>query len=147
MAKIVPARVQPLPPRKMPERMALQLFALFGAPAAWSLQLLINYPIAAEACFPNDMPLAHPAPYLAWDRAGLIAFNLAALAVGVVAAMIALALRRRSRPSIGPNGEPLEIARGRSQFMAACAVFASFGFIAAILFNTVAAIGVPQCSG
>lgn len=145
MAKIVQAKVEPAGARKTPGAFAIQLFAVFGAPAAWSLQLVINYALAAEACFPNDTPLTQPQP--AWDRAALIGFNLAALAIAAVAALVAVGLWRRNRQSLGSNENPMEIARGRSHFLAVCGLLTGFGFIVAILFNTVAAVGVPQCSG
>jgi hypothetical protein len=147
MAKIIQANVERSAPRKTTKAVAVQLFAVFGAPAAWSLQLIVNFALAAEACFPNDTPLAQPDPKLAWDRPALIAINLLALAMASLAAFAAVRLWRRSKQGLTSNEDPMATAQGRSHFMAACGLLTGFGFIAAILFNTVAAVGVPQCSG
>lgn len=147
MARIVPAKPPTDAAPKTPGAMALQLFAVFGAPGAWLLQLVADYALSAEACFPNDTPLARPDPALAWDRPALIAINLLALAAAVLATALAAAVWRRNSRRAGSREDPVEIARGRSRFLAGCGLLTGFGFMAAILFNTVAAIGVPQCSG
>jgi hypothetical protein len=122
-----------------------QLFAVFGAPAAWSLQLIVNYALAAEACYPNDTPLAQP--NLSWDRPALVALNLLALVIAAAAAALAWRLFRRDPEGPGFTGDLAEVSQGRTHFLASCGLLTGFGFIAAILFNTIALLGVPQCSG
>ncbi len=61
------------------------LFAgLFASPVAWGLQLIINYGLAAHACYPGDMPLHDVAPGFGSTRAIVLLFNLiaAVLALG-----------------------------------------------------------------
>jgi hypothetical protein len=76
-------------------------FGLFAAPAVWSLQLLLLYPVVAHACFPRDRPLSVP----------LLSSDPIVLLVSVAA----LAVDRGGRPdraqelAIHPGGAP----RGR----------------------------------
>jgi len=135
-----------------PERgrlpVAALLFGLFGAPAAWTVQLVVGYALAAEACFAEGRPLRVPRAALAWDRPVLIAVNILALAVAALATWTAYRAWRGVRgEKPGSHRELLDIGEGRTRFMAAAGLMSGFGFIAATLFNLAAAIGVPQCSG
>ena len=134
------------PPKEARRSVALLLFAAFGAPAAWSAQLIINYALTAQACFPDDKPLRLPAAGLAWDRPAALGLNLLALLVGAVATWTAWRLWRRERAP-APRSELIVTRDQRICFMALCGLMTGFGFMAAILFTTVAAVGVPQCSG
>jgi hypothetical protein len=147
MSRIVEYDRQSHPPPEQARRsLAILLFALFGAPAAWSAQLIANYAITADACFPNDVPLPFPAAFLPWDRQLALAINILALLIGAAATWTALGVWRRER---GP-GSRTDLSRTRDEricFMALSGLMTGFGFMAATLFNTVAALGVPQCSG
>lgn len=146
MAKILPydRRTRP-PPKEALRIVATLLFAAFGAPAAWSVQLILNYALTAEACFPNDRPLRWPTAVLTWDRPTALVINVLALLVGAAATWTAWRLWRQERAP-GAQNQLVVTRDQRICFMALCGLMTGFGFMAAILFNTVAAVGMPQCS-
>ena len=59
-------------------------FGIFGAPAGWAVQLIVDYAIVAHACYPARVPLADPVI----GAARGISFGVACvcLAVAVLAA-------------------------------------------------------------
>ena len=54
-----PAAVHPAPAVRALTPAALW-FGLFGAPVAWSLQLLASYALVAHGCYPDAEPMAMP---------------------------------------------------------------------------------------
>ncbi len=78
-------------------------FGIFGAPAAWSVQSLADYALAAHTCYPGLYPRGTP------DFGGLqavtLAVSLAAVAVGVGAGLLAYREWTRTRGEGGGGGE------------------------------------------
>lgn len=119
---------------------------LFAGPIAWGLQLLINFALASHACYPDGAPLTTPGWHSAW---GVI------LLLNIVAAILSLAgaalsyrhwqATREEHP--GGAGHTIEAGEGRTRFLALWGVMTGFGFLVAILFNTLALFMVPQCAG
>ncbi len=63
------------------------LFAgLLASPLAWGLQLVINYGLAAHACYPGDMPLHDVAPGFHSTRTIILLINLLAMALALAGA-------------------------------------------------------------
>ena len=54
-------------------------FCILGAPAAWSLQQLVNAPLFEHGCYPKDAPIASPI----WANAGGVAVAVEAVAIVV----------------------------------------------------------------
>ena len=48
-------------PQRGRSSLAALWFGLLGAPAAWSVQTLVNLPVASHSCFPRLYPLGTPA--------------------------------------------------------------------------------------
>jgi hypothetical protein len=121
-------------------------FAILGAPLAWSVQQLVNPPIFAHGCFPNDMPLAEPI----WRNGESVAFTveLAAIVVCVLAAIVAWRNWRRTRAEKEGSGHHLlEAGDGRSRFMAMVGLICSSLFLLAVLLSTGLLYLVPGCYG
>jgi hypothetical protein len=128
-------------------------FGLFGAPAAWSVQTLVNFPVAAHGCFPRMLPL--PVPVTGGLRGIVFAVSLLALAVCVAATVVALRTWRRTReehqPSSGrgaahaPSVAALETGEGRTRFMALSGVLTSVTFLVICLVHTSALFLVAPC--
>lgn len=98
-------------------------FGLFGAPAAWSLQLLVSYALTAHACFPGADRLAAQAGGGVWP----VAFGVSAIAAiaGVSAAVTAW----RSW------GATRQAREGRDRFMALAGMLLSGLFLLGIAMN------------
>lgn len=122
-----------------------QLFGVAAGPAAWMVQLNVGYALTSYACNPGG----HAAPAMlsgwAWARAVSLGFNLAAATVAVAAGVISLGLWRATRGEA--SGHAVDAGEGRTRFFAVCGVLTSFGFLAAILFDTVMIAGAPSCRG
>ena len=79
-------------------------FGILGAPVAWSVQQLVNAPLFAHGCYPNDVPLAAPI----WSNAGVVALAVELVAIVVcvvaglrrVAQLAAARATRRKAPGI-----------------------------------------------
>jgi hypothetical protein len=123
-------------------------FALLAAPAAWAIQGAVDYSISSHACYPHDRPVPHLAPGWEWLYPLLLAVNIAGLAVGLAAALVAWRAWRLTRNEHHRGGPHLlEAGEGRSRFLAACGMMLGVGFMVAIVANTVALFMVPSCIG
>lgn len=119
-------------------------FGLFGAPAAWSLQLLVNYALVAHACFPKSEPLA--APVVGGLQAIVLGAGFAALAIALAAEATAWRSWRASRhESRGGHGGLLEVGEGRTGFMALGGVLVSGVFLLGIVMNAIPLFLVSPC--
>jgi len=126
--------------------LAALFFGITAGPIAWIVQLVINDAIASHACFPHDRPLIAAASNGVWITALIVNLVAALLAIG--GALVSARSWRASREEHpGPAEHLLDAGEGRTRFMAICGEIASWGFLLAIIFNTVNLLTVPQCSG
>jgi hypothetical protein len=120
------------------------LLGLFGAPAAWLVQLALSEPLAAYACYPYQAPLSAPI----WEGlpALLAAINLTCLGVGLASGCVVWRswqlLGRRPAGAEKTSAEPGE---DRSRFLIRLSLMSSFIFIVAAIFNVCAVLWVPLC--
>ena len=112
-------------------------FGLFGGPLAWSVQTVVNIPLASHACFPRLYPLDAPATaHLQWL---VFAVSVVALIVCIVATVVAIGSWRKTRDEhqhhSGIAREErrsnalLEVGEGRTRFMALAGVMTSLTFL------------------
>jgi hypothetical protein len=137
--------VHPSPHR---ERVSLwaMWFCILGAPAAWSLQQLINAPLFAHGCYPKDVPLTEPI----WANAGSVALavEIVAIVVCLVAGLMAWRNWRRTRAEKEGSGHHLmESGDGRSRFMAMVGLICSGLFLLATIVATAFLYMVQPCNG
>jgi hypothetical protein len=118
-------------------------FGVIAAPLFWFGQLLLNYLVTALACYPADTP--HKAPLYSWSHGVALALDAAAIVVAVAGCAVSLASWRKVG-SHRPKGPPLQVFGERAHFMAVWGLLFSFGFLIAILFETIADVTVPMCS-
>ena len=119
-------------------------FAIFGAPAAWSLQELTDAAVAGHACFPYFRPLVSP---------NFSALSLVVVVVGIGALLIAIAAwfvgwgawRSTSNEHEGSHHALLEVGEGRTRFMAISGLIVSSIFILAVLLNTISFLFTAPC--
>ncbi|WP_424360333.1 hypothetical protein [Methylocystis parvus] len=138
--------VEPPSPHKHLVSDAAVFGALLAGPLAWLAQLLLNYGLASHACFPRETPRETLAQGWIWLHSGLLAINLAALAVAIAGTVAAFFLWRRTREEAeGDHARLLEAGQGRTRFFAIWGVWSGVWFILQILFGLIAVIGAPGC--
>jgi hypothetical protein len=109
--------------------------SLLGAPAFWIVQMSLSEPLAANACYPHQLPLSTPR----WEGlVGLLTIIsllclIAGLASGVVACHSWLKVQ---------DEKP---GNGRNRFLAHLGLFSSFIFIIALLLTTCGNLLVLPC--
>jgi len=121
-------------------------FGLFGAAAAWTVQLIADYAIAAHGCFPRSVPLTEPV----WGHATLTIWLFAISILAIIVAALALAAAfvawHRTSDEMGGEGHwALDTGEGRTRFMAAAGMMASSVFLLAILFHFAAVVLLGHC--
>jgi uncharacterized membrane protein len=135
----------PAPSRHRVSPLALW-FGLVGAPAAWSAQLLIDYPFAAHACYPHLVPLT--APFMGRGRLWTILAIVSIAAVLVSLAALAVAYRswRATKDeAAGETHEALDSGEGRTRFMAMAAVMTGTLFSLAAITHGISLLLVSPC--
>ena len=140
----------PAHPSPARERIALPaLFtALAGGPLAWVTQLLVNYGLASATCYPLDFPRTEAVPGWGAVWYGLLAVNLLAIGVALFAAAGSHRYWRATRNEhAGHARHALEAGEGRTRFVALVGLMAGLGFAAALVFDLIALLVVPQCQG
>lgn len=121
-------------------------FGLFGAPAAWAIQELVIYSLAAHSCYPRLYPLDSPTI----GKGGLwgitVGVSLVILAVAIGAGLVALHTWRQTRTETGGHAYwALDTGEGRTRFMASSALMTSSVFTLLILVHTATIIAIPAC--
>jgi hypothetical protein len=127
-------------------------FGLAGGPFAWSVQTLVNLPVASHGCFPRLDPLDHPITSVRG-----IAFVVSIFALVLCAAATAVAFRSWSRTrgeqheaagKGGMHAAPtalMETGEGRTRFMALAGLIASLTFLFVSLIHLVSILIVRPC--
>lgn len=120
-------------------------FGLFGGPAFWTVQLLVNYVVTAHFCYPKDLPLPEPTYGGMW--AIVVVVNGLMLLGTLGAGATAFACWRRARAEMsGRHNELLEDGTGRTRFMAYSGMLTSGLFLFAIIMSSMSSFIVPACS-
>lgn len=135
----------PAPHRDRVSLLALG-FGFFGGPAAFLIQLVMNYGFASHACFPSERP--HTAPISGWGGVWslLLILNIAALLVAIAAGAVSWSSWRATREEVsGESGGLIEAGEGRTRFLSVWGILTGFGFALAVLFDLISVIGAPVC--
>jgi hypothetical protein len=119
---------------------AVLWFGLFGAPVAWSLQLLASYALVAHGCYPDAEPITMPVV------PGLMPLVLGTGAAALAVALLAGGVAWRSwRATQGEHEALLEVGAGRVRFMALAGILLSAVFVLGIVMNTVPLLLLRPC--
>jgi hypothetical protein len=130
----------PAPQRHQPHHISL-LFALLGAPAGWTIQLLFGFGSTSYLCTGQARSAAPT-----WLAPALIGFSFAALAIAVAALVVALALvRRTTHEHRQRSGGIMDAGEGRTRFLAVWGVYISIVFFVATLANSFSLFLVSSC--
>lgn len=127
-------------------RLVWVAIAIVVPPLMWNLQLLLLSAFANYACYPGEMPLGQPAPGMAYVPALEYAVDAVAIVFTILAGLVSLryfGLARettRADPSAGVLWHFDSLC-----FMALGGMLSSGGFLAAIVFETIASLVVRPC--
>lgn len=148
-----PAAVAHPAPARAHVALAALWFGLFGGPVAWSIQTLVNLPVASHGCFPRLEPLSLPA-----GNVRGVVLTVGVLALLVCASALATAIRSWSRTrhehqrasgsasEHDPSAALAETGEGRTRFMALSGVLLSLTFLLMSLVHTAALFMVGPCA-
>ncbi len=128
-----------MPPIHAPRRFWLGLFGASAAPLFWLGQLILAYWVTAIACYGSDHPTR--SANTGALRSLLIGFDIVAIAACAAGAVAAYSVLRSARAG---EGMPAQVA-GRTRILGVWGLLSSLWFFGAILFNTIASLGVPLC--
>ena len=128
-------------------------FGFLGAPAAWSVQMVVNLAVAAHACYPRLTPLQSPA--VAGLRGIAFGVSLAALIVCLASTAVAWRTWWRTRDEHqarsgraqehNPGTALAETGEGRTRFMALSGVLASIMFLIGTIVSLATILLVSPC--
>jgi hypothetical protein len=133
----------PAPHRRRVARWVIAI-ALFVAPVTWGLQLLVAVTLAGHACYPHAVPRALPL----WANLSqrLLAMNIAAIALCLIAGFVAwLGWRRTRAERPGDAHHLLESGDGRTRFLAMAGLINSVLFGVAVIFESINLFMDPTC--
>jgi hypothetical protein len=147
----------PQPAHPAPARVRVGLpalwFGLYGGPLAWSVQTLVDLPVAAHGCFPRLEPLS--SPMTRGLQVAVVAVSVAALGVCVAAAVVAFRswMRTREEHQSGagaarghaPGNALAETGEGRTRFMALGGLLTSLTFLVVTLVHAASIFLVNPC--
>jgi hypothetical protein len=114
-------------------------WATFAAPAAWALQLVVNYAFSAHACFPSNVQLATPV----WDWIWwlLIGVDCIAILASLSAGWAAI-----SKWFFYRDVELANVGARRNRHLALWGMLTSGLFFIAIVFTIVMVFIEPTCN-
>lgn len=122
-------------------------FALFGAGAAWFLQLIIKYAVNSHSCYPGFLPSSSTAPAnLAWLWPVMVTVDVVALAIALTAGILAYRDWKAilSEEGLAPTA-PTDALERPARFFALWGMLFAFGFSAAILFDLINVLVLNRC--
>lgn len=136
---------RPAPPGAR-TRLAWVALAIVVPPLLWNLQLLFLSALATYACYPGEMPLGTPAHGMSYVPALEYAIDAAAIVFTILAGLASLRYFRSARETT--RAEPTAAVLWHFDslcFMALGGMLSSGGFLAAIVFETIASLVVRPC--
>lgn len=114
-------------------------YAVFAAPLAWAVQLIVNYSLSAHACFPINVPLMSPVWGPLWWI--LLGVDLAAIIVAGGAVLVSLNQWRTWR-----GAAMTHLGERRNRYIARWAMLTSALFSIAVVFTIVMLFIEPVCN-
>jgi hypothetical protein len=119
------------------------LFAVYGAPLAWIVQVSAAYAFNSPACFLAGERLVARSGLHPW--AAIVSF--VCLAVALAAVWLGLIHVRRTRgEEAGGERHLIETGQGRTRFLAIWAIAFAIVFTVLIAINILLLLGMPACA-
>ncbi len=118
------------------------LFAVWGSPLAWLIQLSAIYAFSSAPCFDFGARLFTHVGVQPWP----LIIACAMLLIGIAALLLSLVLLRRTRNETGGGKHHLfNTGQGRTRFMALWGVAFATVFVTLMVVNIVLLIGMRIC--
>lgn len=130
-------QTEPAPARRRVSS-PLLFFGVTAAPLAWIVQNVVNATLAGTRCGDG---LEHG------GRVALLIVDGVAALIAVAAIAVSVQAWRSVRGEHAGRGDLLEVAEGRTRFVAMCGILTGVGFLVGIIFASLVAGGVTQCAG
>jgi len=129
-----------MPPIRAPRRFWMGMFGACAAPIFWLGQLMLGYWVTSVACYGSDHPtVSHQTSAL---RGMLMAFDVIAIIACAAGAILSYLVLRSTNESAQTGNQ----VSGRVRFLGIWGLLSSLWFFGAILFNSIASLGVPLCA-
>jgi len=120
-------------------------FGIFGGPAAWAAQTIIDYALISHFCYPDDSPVSRPTFHAVRGTSVLVsAVMLLIVLLALVGAYRSWQMTRHGHEN--EHHELLEVGEGRARFMALAGVLVSVVFLFAIVMNALPLITRTVCA-
>jgi hypothetical protein len=129
-----------MPPIRAPRRFWMGMFGACAAPIFWLGQLILGYWVTAIACYGSDHPTALNETGAL--RSMLVTFDVVAILACAAGALLSYTVLR----SVARDGSSDAQITGRIRFLGIWGLLSSLWFFAAIVFGTIASLGVPLCA-
>jgi hypothetical protein len=141
----------PLTHHPAPKRHAMrigEIFALFGGPLAWFVQLNVGFALASQPCFTDGARTVVPRWTPDWTWTFMIAIMLTACVVALLAALISWrAYARTVHEHQGDHRQVMEVGSGRTRFLALWGVLLGVGAALTTAMTAIAFFVLPRCAG
>lgn len=116
----------------------LLLFGVFAAPAAWAIQLVVTFMLAASSCFTDGVAMVGDARV---GRMPMAVITLACLLLAIAGLVVALKQHRDAGDATGT------LHPSRTRALAKVGILSSILFLGAIAFSIVMLSMSPHCAG
>jgi tetrahydromethanopterin S-methyltransferase subunit F len=131
-------------PRRGMVSLPVLWFGIFGAPAAWALQTIVDYSLVSHYCFPRQSPVRSP------SFSGVRGTGFVVSSVVIVVVLVAMVTAFRSWRATrhghsAKDNELLEVGGERTRFMAFAGLLLSAVFLFAVLMNSLPLITNSVC--
>lgn len=120
------------------------LLAACAAPIFWLGQLMLGYGVSAFVCYPGDHPQPLAAPGALFSA--LLIFDGVALIACAAGGLVSWSAWQRSARDKS-DSYTAHTGEGRDRFLAMWGLLSSCWFFFAVLFNVIASLTVPLCTG
>jgi hypothetical protein len=131
-------------PHRERVHLAVLIFGVFIAPAAWGLHLFLNSAVAGQVCYPGPVPRLEHLPSL---RLLLVSSGAIAMVIALIGAYVSYRSWRTTREEReGSHHHLMEVGEGRTRFFAFAGMFTSLIFALVIFCDTVGVLLVPACA-
>lgn len=127
---------------------AVLTFAILAGPLAWALEVLLNYGLSSQACYPRQYPRPVLPGEWNWLPSFLVISTVVALIVAVVAGYLGYrAWRHTQEEASGGHRHLIEVGEGRTRFLASWGLWIGALFAVAIIFDAIGILAVRTCGG
>lgn len=126
--------------------LGMLFYGVFAAPIFWAGNFMVDYGLVSHACYPGNQPLAGAEPGFRFAWWVTLLFYFVTLAVCASAGYVSYKIWNDTRDELeGDFDHVVELAHGRTRYLAMIGLWFSALFFAATLFGIVIYAIEPLC--